>query len=252
MISFVSDCSSGSKNVKQDPPPEVYKEIKIGRAIAAKFIRKFGLVQDEKQTKYLNFVGGKLAELSPRQELNFRFGILNTKEINAFACPGGYILITQGALNQIENEAELAGVLSHEIAHVTLFHSGKFEGQQEVFIDLIASMLSPGGDAVSSVMEVASTELEEIMLENGRQKELEIEADISGSLISSQLGYDANSYTNYLKRIQAKQGGNEVHSKTHPPLNERLKAIDDLYSSQKLSRTGKINIKRFRENIPKP
>ncbi len=250
ILLFLFCKTSSSEIVKKDPPAEVYKEIKIGRAIAAKFIKKFGLVQDNKQTKYLNYIGGKIAELSPRQELSFKFGILNTKEVNAYACPGGYIFITKGALNQIENEAELAGVLAHEVSHVTLFHSGKFEGKEELLIDLVASMLSPGGDAISSVMEVASAELEEMMLENGRQKTFEIEADISGTLLLSQLGYDTNSYVNYLKRIKSGEE-NKVHSKTHPPVEERVSAIDKFFTAQKLSKTGKTNPKTFKENISK-
>ena len=61
-------------------------------------------------------------------------------------------------------------MLAHEVSHVSLFHSGKYEAKEEIWIDLVRSMLSPGGDMVSTVMEAASKELEESMLENGRQK----------------------------------------------------------------------------------
>lgn len=245
-------CKSSENKVeeKPEPPQHVYKEIKIGRALAAKFIKKYGLVQNMDQTKYLNFIGGKIAELSPRQELNFKFGVLNTLEVNAFACPGGYIFITQGALNLIENEAELVGVLSHEVSHVSLYHSGKFETKEEVWIDLVASMLSPGGDMVSSVMEAASKELEESMLENGRQKEFETQADSSAAILISQLGYDLSAYIEYLKKMKSTQA-NEVFIKTHPPVDDRINAMQKFISEQKLPKAGKTNVKRYRQNIPK-
>ncbi len=242
--------STSQKEEKPEPPKQVYKEIKIGRALAAKFIKKYGLVQDTNQTKYLNFIGSKIAELSPRQELNFKFGILNTQEVNAFACPGGYIFITKGALGLIENEAELVGVLAHEVSHVSLFHSGKYEAKEEIWIDLVASMLSPGGDMVSTMMEAASKELEESMLENGRQKEFETQADASASILISELGYDSAAYIGYLKKMKSTQD-NKVFIKTHPPVDDRITAIEKFISDQKLPKTGKTNVKRYKQNIPK-
>lgn len=254
LLSFfiLASCKSATLKVEEKPAPpkQVYKEIKIGRALAAKFIKKYGLVQDMNQTKYLNFIGVKIAELSPRQELNFKFGILNTQEVNAFACPGGYIFITKGALNLIENEAELVGVLAHEVSHVSLFHSGKYEAKEEIWIDLVASMLSPGGDMVSTMMEAASKELEESMLENGRQKEFETQADASATILISELGYDSGAYIGYLKKMKASQD-NKVFVKTHPPVDDRINAIQKFISDQKLAKSGKTNIKRYRQNIPK-
>ena len=244
-------CKSNQKTEeKPEPPKQVYKEIKIGRALAAKFIKKYGLVQDAGQTKYLNFVGGKISELSPRQELNFKFGILNTQEVNAFACSGGYIFITKGALSLIENEAELVGVLAHEVSHVSLFHSGKYEAKEEIWIDLVASMLSPGGDMVSTMMEAASKELEESMLENGRQKEFETQADSSATILISQLGYDIGAYIDYLKKMKSSQD-NQVFVKTHPPVDDRINSMQKFISDQKLPKAGKTNAKRYRQNIPK-
>lgn len=251
LILFLFYCkSANTKNEKPDPPKQVYKELKIGRALAAKFIKKYGLVQDLNQTKYINFIGGKIAELSPRQELNFKFGILNTPEVNAFACPGGYIFITKGALNLIENEAELVGVLSHEVSHVSLFHSGKYEAKEEIWIDMVASLLSPGGDMVTSVMEAASKELEESMLENGRQKEFEIQADASAAVLISELGYDSSAYIGYLKKMKS-ANDNQVFVKTHPPVDDRINAMQKFISDQRLPKGSKINVKRYKDNIPK-
>lgn len=250
VLFILFSCKSANQKEKPDPPKQVYKEIKIGRALAAKFIKKYGLIQDINQTKYLNFIGSKIAELSPRQELNFKFGILNTPEVNAFACPGGYILITKGALDLIENEAELVGVLAHEVSHVSLFHSGKYEAREEVWIDMVASLLSPGGDMVTTVMEAASKELEESMLENGRQKEFETQADASAAILISELGYDSAGYIGYLKKMKS-ASDNQVFIKTHPPVDDRINAIQKFIQDQKLPKGSKLNVKRYRENIPK-
>ena len=108
----------------------------MGRALSARLIYKYGLIKNKKQTNYLNLVGHTVSRLSSRPELEFYFGILNSPDVNAFACPGGYILITKGALDLMDNEAQLAGVLAHEITHVSLRHSGKFKVKETSWANL--------------------------------------------------------------------------------------------------------------------
>lgn len=251
ILSALQYLSCKSSGEVKDAPPSVVKEVKVGRALAARLIKKFGLVQDIEVTKYINFVGQKFSAISPRQELNFRFGILDTDEINAYACPGGYILVTRGALNLVENEAELAGVLAHEVAHVSLYHSGKFEGKEsdEVFIDMIASMMSPGGNIISTVMETAAAEIEKSMLESGRQKDLELQADGSAIIMLADTGYDTSVYPGYLKKLD-KAAGNERLTKTHPPVSERVDKLQAYMRENRISGSGgKTYQKRFQQFI---
>ena len=93
------------------------KEIEVGRAVFAKLAGKYGIVRNEAATKYLNKLGKSLALYTERQELEYFFAILNTEEINGYALPGGYILITLGALKQIKEPGALAGILAHELGH---------------------------------------------------------------------------------------------------------------------------------------
>jgi predicted Zn-dependent protease len=99
------------------------EEKEIGFQSTIILVERYGYFKNPKVNEYVNNIGTKVANLvSQRPEIKYNFFVLDTPEINAFAVPGGYIFITKGALKIISNEAELAGVLSHEIAHVELGH----------------------------------------------------------------------------------------------------------------------------------
>ena len=97
------------------------QEQKIGEATAAKLVAMFGLVDSPKLTRYVNLVGASVARNASRQ-MPFRFGVLDTDIAGAYALPGGYIFITKTALEAMENEAQLAGALGHEIVHAADRH----------------------------------------------------------------------------------------------------------------------------------
>src|SRR5712691_9539629 len=99
------------------------EERKIGEDVSAKIRQRFGVVQDAAVHKYVTLVGTVLAQHSERPNLAWRFIVLDTDGVNAFASPGGIVHITRGALGLILNEAELAGVLAHEIGHVSHKHA---------------------------------------------------------------------------------------------------------------------------------
>ena len=99
------------------------EERKIGEDVSAKIRQRFGVVQSVPIHKYVTLVGTALAQQSERPKLNWTFIVLDTDGVNAFASPGGIVHITRGALGLIRNEAELAGVLAHEIGHVAHKHT---------------------------------------------------------------------------------------------------------------------------------
>src|SRR3989338_3678250 len=101
---------------------DVEAEIIFGREVAARILGRYKLYEDKNLARYINMVGRSAAQYANRPEIEFRFAILNTDIVNAFAAPGGYIFITKGALRLMEDEAELAGVLAHEVAHVSERH----------------------------------------------------------------------------------------------------------------------------------
>ena len=101
------------------------EETKLGEAVSERIRQRYGVVQDPAIHKYVTLVGGVLAQASTRPGLHWRFIVLDTDGVNALAAPGGLVHITRGALSLIKSEAELAGVLGHEIIHVTEKHTIK-------------------------------------------------------------------------------------------------------------------------------
>jgi predicted Zn-dependent protease len=101
------------------------QEIAIGQQADAEVRREMGVYDDPELQRYVNDVGSRLAQLSHRPNLPWSFTVVDQPAVNAFALPGGYIYITRGILPYLDNEAELAGVLGHEIAHVTARHAAQ-------------------------------------------------------------------------------------------------------------------------------
>lgn len=232
---------------KQDTPPvspSVKKEVQVGRSLAAKLAKKYGLIRDSEFTSYINSIGLLLASYSSRPELSFRFGILNTTEVNAFACPGGYILITKGALSRIENEAELAALLSHELSHVTLKHSGNFEEDKVGILDVLAAVMAPGGDVVSSFTKTAVDGMYAQFFEKGRKQEEEMDSDKAGIIYMVQAGYNPEAALTYLSKLNSSPE-NETLVKTHPPVKDRISALSNFIKEQKFSFNGKTNKERY-------
>ena len=116
------------KRVTLAPVPGIYsdadikEEILFGREMSAIILADRKLVEDINLSRYLNLVGQALVRHSSRPELQYYFAAIESDQINAYAAPGGYIFVTTAALNLMQSEAELAGVLAHEIAHVTQRH----------------------------------------------------------------------------------------------------------------------------------
>ncbi len=224
---------------------EAVQEIRVGRALAARLINKYGIVRNQEQVRYIGLVGRSLARVSSRPELDFHFGILDTDEVNAFACPGGYILVTKGALRLMDNEAELAGVLAHEIAHVALRHSGEFRVQETTWLEFVAGILG-GGNVMSTAFHKVTGDLEKKILENGRQKDLEFEADKAGLLYAAAVGYQPVAAITYLERT-ARAKGNDVLVKTHPNSGDRIGGIRRFINEEGLRQTGVLNRERFQK-----
>lgn len=245
LMLFLLNCQFLVKRTGPKVDPNVIKEVNVGKALAAKLAKKYGLIKDEPFTRYVNLVGKSMAIYSSRQELDFRFGILDTEDVNAFACPGGFVLVTKGAIDLMETEAELASLLSHELSHVTLKHSGDFEEKGASILDVISAIMAPGGDLVSSVTKGAVDGLVNQFFEKGRKKEEEIESDKAGTIYLSQAGYDLESSIIYLKKLDKSQH-NEVALKTHPPTSERISELNKFITDNKLKMRGKTNLQRFR------
>ena len=240
---FLFACAGTGRVESGRDRQDLMAEARVGRAVAARLAKRYGLVQDDTLARYVTLVGRTTASFSSRPELAFHFGILRTQEVNAFACPGGYIFVTVGALLLMKDEAELAGVLAHEVSHVALQHSGKFKGATG-WLDFFAAVLSgPAGNVLNSAVKQASDEIEQILIKKGRQREFELEADRAGLVLAATAGYDATGAERYLKEVDS-AAHSRVLIATHPAIPVRVRLMEEFRTLQ-IGDGGATNVERF-------
>ena len=121
--------------------PSKAEEIALGREITGNLLGAAPLVKDEALQKYVNSVGRWVASQSERPDLPWHFGVIESDDLNAFSAPGGYVMVTKGLYRKMSNEAQLAGVLGHEIGHVVAKHQLKVLQKQQL-LNIGASFLS--------------------------------------------------------------------------------------------------------------
>jgi len=218
------------------------EEIEIGRDLAARLLGAAPLVADEKLQRYVNHVGRWLASQTERPDLPWKFGVLDAPELNAFATPGGHVFVTRGLLAQMKTEAELAGVLSHEIVHVLKKHHLKAiqkTAQMELANTAITTFQRQDRNtpAREKLLSVGSE-----LFSRGLDKSDELEADRLGVVIAARGGYDAYGLPAVLQTLQAmnpEDSGLALMFKTHPAPAERLDALEkmqptlDTYAAQR-------------------
>jgi len=198
--------------------------------MAARLLGAAPLLNNPGVQQYVNRVGRWLAAQTERPDLPWQFGVLDAPELNAFAVPGGTIFVTRGLLEHMKNEAELAGVLAHEIGHVLKKHHLKAiqKSAQAALAGEGANMLlKDRAPAVRDKLISAGTEL----YSRGLDKSDELEADRVGVVIAARGGYDAFGLPAVLQTLQGinpQDSGVALMFKTHPAPAERLDALDKL------------------------
>ena len=217
--------SSPAINLKK---PSREEEIKIGREITGNLLGAAPLVKDEALQKYVNQVGRWVASQSDRSDLPWHFGVIESEDLNAFAAPGGYVLITKGLYRKLNNEAELAGVLAHEIGHVTRKHHLKLL-QKTQLLSMGAGLLSGKlGKDNQTVQKLIGSGAE--ICARSLDKDAEFEADRIGVVLAARAGYDAFGLPAVLQEISAASGDSSSVAllfKTHPHPDERLARLGE-------------------------
>ncbi len=164
-----------SSNRKAETGIEDLKaEIKFGRDLAARILSNYKLIKDERLIKYINLVGKGVALYSGRSEIDFHFGIIDSQELNAFATPGGYVFITMGALKEIENEAQLAAVLGHEIGHIVKKHvvnELNIRGKDSSAMSGLAALVGGATNTLKVALTKALDQAVNILLKDGYNSE---------------------------------------------------------------------------------
>lgn len=218
------------------------QEIGMGQEADPQIIAQFGLYEDSALQRFLTEKGKQMAAISHRPELNYQFRVVNSDVINAFAVPGGYIYFTRGIMAHFNNEAEMAGVLGHEIGHVTARHSvaqqrNAMLGQLGIIAGVI---INP---KLAQFAEAASQGVGLMLLKFGRDAERQ--ADELGVEYSTKINYDAQHMSNFfvtLQRQGEKSGSAELPGflSTHPDPGEREVTVAKLATEwkQKLNVTN--------------
>lgn len=200
------------------------REIAMGKQYDPQIVAAYGLYQDEKIQAFINEKGQQMAAQSHRSHLNYEFKIMDSPVVNAFAVPGGYVYFTRGIMAHFNNEAEFAGVLGHEIGHITARHSVVQQRNSTLAqIGLVAGMvISP---EIAGMANQASAGVQLMLLKFGR--DAESQSDELGVEYSSKVGYDAHEMSGFfgtLHRLSAQSGAGEIPTfmSTHPdPLNRK-------------------------------
>ncbi len=200
-------------------------EIALGKQLAQEVERSSKMIDDPVVTEYVNRVGQNLVRNSDAQ-VPFTIKVIDSDEVNAFALPGGFFYVNSGLILRAQEESELAGVMAHEISHVTARHGTKNATKGEIMqlatIPLI--LLGPGGWAGYGIYEALQLAIPMSYLKFSRDSEKE--ADFLGIEYMYKAGYDPNSYVTFFERIQADEkrrpGTIPKIFSTHPPTPERI------------------------------
>ncbi|MEQ8820576.1 MAG: M48 family metalloprotease [Sumerlaeia bacterium] len=201
----------------------------LGDGVAVKIFDRLGpRLADEKVQEYVNLVGRSLTGNSSRAELPFAFGVVENDTVAAYAAPGGYIFITTGALALMENEAELAGVLGHEITHVNQRHMEPLYRTARL-LDAAQFAAQASGDVSEEQLAKYSDLADQVtdaILNKGFGPAKEYEADQMGVELAAVSGYDPNGLADFLRKMQAMESHSGGWFSTHPPTSSRIGRLE--------------------------
>jgi Zn-dependent protease with chaperone function len=192
----------------------------LGQQVADQARRQLPLVQDPEVRAYVNDLGQKLAALSGRDEFTYSFEVVMDDSLNAFALPGGKIFINAGALTRAHSEAELAGLLGHEIAHAVLSHGFQMVTQGNLTASLAAFIPIPEVANITANLLVASY-----------SRDMERQADLLGTKLLATGGYAADGLHNLMITLGAEQGNRGIGwFASHPNPSDRVSYLQQLIS----------------------
>ena len=241
LLSILGSCAVNPVTGKQDfVMISEEEEIQMGREYNAQILKQYPVYQDQSLQEYVQSIGESLALKSHRPELVYRFTVLDSPDINAFALPGGYIFINRGLMSYLSSEEELAAVLGHEIGHVTARHSVRQYSQAQLMAILSTAIEINSGRTAGNIANLASG-----AILSGYGREMELEADDLGAQYIYQDGYSPQGMYEvlsvlkdqelYSKKI-AKQRGQAPKSyhgvfASHPSNDSRLQEVLDNVSN---------------------
>lgn len=203
------------------------EEVEIGKQINQRLLsEQYELYNNQRTQKYVDNIGQKLVANSDSRNIPYTFQVVVSDAVNAFATPGGYVYVTTGLLEEADNEAQLASVIAHEIAHINERHSIKALKQAV----LAQGIAETAGVSTSTLAQIGY----QLAIDLPQSRQYEYEADRLGLEILQQAGYPPMAFVNFLKQLE---GGNSPEFlRTHPTNTNRLEALaEEIESAQATS-----------------
>ena len=218
------------------------QEYYIGRAVAASLLTPRKVWDNSRATTYLNVLENDLAAFSDRPETfgGYHVLVLDTDEINAFAAPGGLLLVSRGLLRCATSEDMVAAILAHETSHVVLGHglsaikqSRKTAAYKNLALAGVAAFGSPEAKQLTDIFKDSISDITNTLVNSGYSRELELEADQMALVIMKRAGYDPLAFDAMLKIMESriKPGGLDF-AKTHPDPKDRSEAVEKTLGDQ--------------------
>jgi predicted Zn-dependent protease len=208
----------------------IQDDVKLGRQAAQEAEQQFPLLRDEQVQDYVERIGSRLVAAIPSQfqhsEFQYYFKVVNARDINAFALPGGPMYVNRGMIEAARTEGEMAGVMAHEISHVALRH-GTAQATKSQKYGTLAAIAGIAGAIVTqnpNVGQLAQAPFAVYLLKFSR--EYETEADILGSQIMAQAGYDPRDLANMFRTLEQQGGGGGGFLSDHPSPKDRYARIN--------------------------
>jgi predicted Zn-dependent protease len=225
-LGAVVDVIGQTDSVLSDVTPE--QERKLGTDSASIILSAVPVIKNDALNTYVNRVGRWVAQHSERPDLQWRFAVLDTVSINAYATPGGYIFITAGLLLRLKSEAELATVLAHEIIHVVQRHHVRAL-KKAAAVGLVGTVAgaATGNEALAEITMDGIKDL----YSRGLEREDEFESDHMGAVLSARAGYDPEAFMSVLLLLDGLPKDEGIMGQflaTHPTPVKRLRNLEEL------------------------
>ena len=248
-IKKAADKAADAKEKFDDYNITAKEERQLGDAVSLRLRQKFGVYQNVAVTKYVMLVGTTLAQGSKTPALDWQFIVLDTDGVNAYAAPGGLVHITRGLLGLMKSEAELAGVLGHEVTHVTAQHT--VNAIKKAKGVTIAGDLGGAGGSMRDkfISEMAAKAFNKIF-EGEFSRADEDDADETGIRLANSAGYSPAGMVQVLEKLDARNGSRQERNgmfASHPATKDRIDSLNKQIKAEKLaaSATGAVRYKQF-------
>jgi predicted Zn-dependent protease len=245
-----ADTAVNAKNKLDDMNFTEEEEKLLGQKVSDQLRARFGVMQDPAVTKYVALVGNVVAQASTRPTLEWKFIVLDSDGVNAYAAPGGFIHVTRGLLGLLKNESELAGVLGHEVTHVADKHTiraiQKGKGMN-LGADVAGSQMSTRNDFLTNI----GNKFFQKLYAGEWSRDDEEDADKVGIRDAAKAGYDPHGLANALLKIADRNANMKEPNgmfASHPQIKDRIAAIEKQIASEKLSAKAVVEA-RYKQTI---